>query len=85
MAESGQRRIHITDDLDDIVDDEEDEEWKQWGKKTTSLLDEMGPPPTDFSGMSMEEIQEEMMKRIVGPVFGFVKLRPGVPRNPVIN
>ncbi|KAG5538360.1 hypothetical protein RHGRI_019069 [Rhododendron griersonianum] len=74
FAEGGQRKIHITDDLDDVVDDEEDEEWKQWGKKPRPEYD---PPPTDFSDMDLPQIQAEMMKRQFGRVFGFVKLRLG--------
>lgn len=77
FSEGGQRRFHITDDLDDVVDDEEDEEWKQWGKAPPPEYD---PPPTDFSGMDMPKIQEEMMKRQFGPVFGFVKLQLGAAR-----
>ncbi|KAE9457339.1 hypothetical protein C3L33_10777, partial [Rhododendron williamsianum] len=59
FAEGGQKRIHITDNLDDVVDDEEDEEWKQWGKKPPPEYD---PPPTNFSGMDLPQIQAEMMK-----------------------
>lgn len=77
----GKRRIHITDDLADVIDDEEDEGWKQWGKKSSKS--EFDPPPTDFSGMDLPQIQAEMMKRQFGPVFGFVKLRLGdVKRTP---
>ncbi|CAI0430753.1 unnamed protein product [Linum tenue] len=74
------KKFHITDDLRDVVDDEEDEAWKEWGKKKTS--DVFDPPPSDMSGMELEQIQEAFMKRTMGPVFGFVKLRPGVKRTP---
>ncbi|XP_068640178.1 uncharacterized protein [Aristolochia californica] len=72
------RRVHISDDLDDVVDEEEDEGWKEWGKKKTGST-EFDPPP-DFKGMDPSEFQDEMLKRQFGPVFGFVKLRLGVPR-----
>ncbi|GMP43519.1 hypothetical protein CsSME_00012848 [Camellia sinensis var. sinensis] len=75
FAEGGKRRIHITDDLDDVVDDEEDEAWKQWGKKSPPPRAEFDPPPMDFSNMDLPEMQNEMLKRQLGPVFGFVKLR----------
>ncbi|CAL1408816.1 unnamed protein product [Linum trigynum] len=79
-VDGGPRKFHITDDLRDVVDDEEDEAWKEWGKKKTS--DEFDPPPSDMSNMELEEIQEAFMKRTMGPVFGFVKLRPGIKRTP---
>ncbi|KAL9673148.1 hypothetical protein QQ045_029401 [Rhodiola kirilowii] len=79
IADAGKKKIHITDDLDDVVDDEEDESWKEWGKKKQAAESEFDPPP-DFSKMEMMDIQEEMMKRQIGPVFGFVKLRLGVKR-----
>ncbi|THG02381.1 hypothetical protein TEA_030013 [Camellia sinensis var. sinensis] len=75
LAEGGKRRIHITDDLDDVVDDDEDEAWKQWGKKSPPPRAEFDPPPMDFSNMDLPEMQNEMLKRQLGPVFGFVKLR----------
>ncbi|XAR63044.1 hypothetical protein NMG60_11022836 [Bertholletia excelsa] len=78
LVEGGQRRISITDDLDDVVDDEEDEAWKEWGKKKSSP--EFDPPPMDFSGMDIAQIQTEMLKRQIGPVMGFIKLRLGVQR-----
>ncbi|KAJ4843632.1 hypothetical protein Tsubulata_020146 [Turnera subulata] len=81
VAEGGKRRIHITDELDDVVDDEEDEAWKQWGQKPKPA-DRLDPPPSDLSRMSIQEIQEMMMKSQTGPVFGFVKLRLGVRRTP---
>uniref|UniRef100_A0A7N0R8C1 Mesoderm development candidate 2 n=1 Tax=Kalanchoe fedtschenkoi TaxID=63787 RepID=A0A7N0R8C1_KALFE len=77
-AQIADAKIHITDDLDDVVDDEEDESWKEWGKKKAAGS-EFDPPP-DFSKMELMDIQEEMMKRQVGPVFGFVKLRLGIKR-----
>lgn len=84
IAEAGQRRVHITDDLDDVVDDEEDEQWKQWGHSSRSAPSppDLDPPP-DFSKMDLSQIQEEMMRRHVGPTFGFVKLRLGVRRTRV--
>ncbi|KAK6239817.1 hypothetical protein QUC31_005286 [Theobroma cacao] len=78
-VEGGKRRIHITDDLDDVVDDEEDEAWKDWGKKKTSP--EFDPPPSDLDKMEFSQIQEEVMKRHMGPAFGFVKLRLGNRRD----
>ena len=80
-VEGGKRRIHITDDLDDVVDDDEDEAWKEWGKKKSSQ--EFDPPPSDFDKMELSQIQEEVMKRHMGPAFGFVKLRLGIPRDQV--
>ncbi|OMO78758.1 Mesoderm development candidate 2 [Corchorus capsularis] len=73
----GGKRIHITDDLDDVVDDEEDEEWKEWGKSSP----EFDPPPSDFDKMEPSQIQEELMKRQMGPAIGFIKLRLGIPRD----
>ncbi|KAG8391848.1 hypothetical protein BUALT_Bualt01G0229600 [Buddleja alternifolia] len=70
-------KIHITDDLDDVVDDEEDDTWREWGKKKQPEFD---PPPTDLTKMDLHEMQDEMMKHQFGPVFGFVKLRPGARR-----
>ncbi|GFZ06834.1 hypothetical protein Acr_18g0010040 [Actinidia rufa] len=84
-AEGGKRRIHITDDLDDVVDDDEDESWREWGKKSPPSRAEFDPPPTDFSGMELPEIQAQMLQRQLGPVFGFVKLRFGVKRTPVLQ
>lgn len=84
FADGGQRRIHITDDLDDVVDDEEDESWKEWGKKKSASSD-FDLPPADLSKMEFSEIQAEMMKRHSGPAMGFVKLRLGVRRTPVRN
>ncbi|KAK3028772.1 hypothetical protein RJ639_037993 [Escallonia herrerae] len=78
-AEGG--KIHITDDL---ADDEEDEAWKEWAKKSAKSTPEFDPPPTDFSAMDLPEIQAEMMKRQLGPAFGFVKLRLGARRTPVV-
>ncbi|KAK4339292.1 hypothetical protein RND71_040754 [Anisodus tanguticus] len=68
FAEGVQRRIHVSDDLNDVLDSEEDEEGKQWGRKETAN--------------SGSDIQSEMMKRVLGPVFGFVKLRLGTRRTP---
>ncbi|EYU32141.1 hypothetical protein ABFS82_02G165100 [Erythranthe guttata] len=82
FADALQRRVHIPDELDDVVDDEEDDEWREWGKPKKQP--EFDPPPTDFTKFSLEEMQDEMMKRQQGPVFGFVKLRPGTPRSPEI-
>ncbi|XP_011092637.1 uncharacterized protein LOC105172756 [Sesamum indicum] len=73
-------KVHIPDELDDVVDDEEDEAWREWGKPKNQP--EFDPPPTDFTKMGLQEMQDEMMKRQQGPVFGFVKLRPGTPRTP---
>lgn len=84
FADGGQRRIHITDDLDDVVDDEEDDSWKDWGKKK-SVSSDFDIPPADLSKMDFPEIQAEMMKRHSGPTMGFVKLRLGVRRTPVRN
>ncbi|KAK4411412.1 hypothetical protein Sango_0214200 [Sesamum angolense] len=70
-------KVHIPDELDDVVDDEEDEAWREWGKPKQQL--EFDPPPTDFTKMGLPEMQDEMMKRQQGPLFGFVKLRPGTP------
>ncbi|CAN8286185.1 unnamed protein product [Cochlearia groenlandica] len=78
LAEAGQRRIEISDDLDDVEDNEEDDTWKDWGKKAATP--EFDPPP-DFSTMGFEQIQAEMAKRTFGPVVGFVKLRLGVGRS----
>lgn len=80
-VDGGKRKVHITDDLDDVVDDEEDEDWKEWGKRKSSP--EFDPPPSDFDKMEPSQIQEEIMKRQMGPTFGFVKLRFGIPRNRV--
>lgn len=82
LAEGVQRRIHITDDLDDVVDDEEDEAWREWGKKKSTSKPEFDPPPDDFSNMDIAQMQSEMLKRQVGPVFGFAKLRIGPRRTP---
>lgn len=82
FANGAQRTIQVSDDLDDVVDDEEDEAWREWGKKKSTNSD-FDPPPTDLSRMSPSEIQAEMMKRQLGPVFGFVKLRLGTRRTPV--
>ncbi|XP_073061818.1 uncharacterized protein [Primulina eburnea] len=79
FAEASKRRIHVDDNLDDVVDDEEDEAWREWGKKKQPEFD---PPPTDFTGTGLQEMQEELMKRQLGPVFGFVKLVPGTRRTP---
>jgi hypothetical protein len=84
VAGASNRRVHITDDLDDVVDDEEDDAWKQWGKKSTPSPD-LDLRPSDLSGMSAPEIQDEMMKRHSGPTFGFVKLRPGGRRSRVMK
>lgn len=83
FADALQRRVHITDELDDVVDDEEDDDWREWGKPKNQP--EFDPPPTDFTKMSLEEMQDEVLKRQQGPVFGFVKLRPGIPRTPVMR
>ena len=78
FALGGKRRVHITDDLDDVYDDEEDDAWREWGKKPAPSF-----PPSDLSNMEPSQIKEEMKKRHVGPVIGFVKLRLGVRRTPV--
>ncbi|KAL3829678.1 hypothetical protein ACJIZ3_018480 [Penstemon smallii] len=78
FAQAAKPKIHVTDDLDDVVDDEEDEAWREWGKKKNKP--DFDPPPTDFTKMGVEQLQEEMMKRQLGPVFGFVKIRPGTRR-----
>lgn len=83
FADASQRKIQIPDELDDVVDDEEDDDWREWGK--TKKQPEFDPPPTDFTKMGVQEMQDEMMKRQLGPVFGFVKLRPGTPRTPVMS
>ncbi|KAL8499971.1 hypothetical protein ACS0TY_019826 [Phlomoides rotata] len=80
LADAVQRKVHIPDDLDDVVDDEEDDEWREWGNPKKQP--EFDPPPTDFTKMGLQEMQDEMMKRQTGPVFGFVKLRLGTPRTP---
>lgn len=84
LAEAGKGRIvHIPDELDDVVDDEEDEEWRNWGKKKEKQPDDDDDddePPPDFDNMDPAQIQDELMKRNTGPVFGFVKLRLGVKR-----
>ncbi|KAL2469039.1 Mesoderm development candidate 2 [Forsythia ovata] len=79
FSDAAKRRIHISDDLDDVVDDEEDEAWRDWGNNKKKP--DFDPPPTDFNKLSLSEIQDEMMKRQFGPVFGFVKLRPGTGRS----
>ncbi|XP_051127351.1 uncharacterized protein LOC127248828 [Andrographis paniculata] len=79
FACASQRKIHIPDELDDVVDDEEDEDWREWGRTKTET--DFDPPP-DFTTMNLQEMQDEMMKRQLGPVFGFVKLRPGRRRTP---
>ena len=84
LAAGGKRSVQIPDELDDVVDDEEDEAWKEWGKRSAPPT-KFDPPPTDFSGMDLSEIQAEMLKRHSGPAFGFVKLRLGVRRSPVIE
>ncbi|VFQ76406.1 unnamed protein product [Cuscuta campestris] len=82
LADGAHRRIHITDDLEDVVDDEEDDSWREWGVKKTSPP-EFDPPPMDLIGdMDPSRMQEEMMKRQIGPVFGFAKLRLGSRRTP---
>ncbi|EFJ10320.1 hypothetical protein SELMODRAFT_427257 [Selaginella moellendorffii] len=73
------KKVRIPDHLDDVVDDEEDEEWKMWGKKAVSKP--VFDPPPDFTGMTPDQIQAEMMKRHIGPAMGFVKLRLDVPRS----
>ncbi|KAG0454388.1 hypothetical protein HPP92_025692 [Vanilla planifolia] len=78
-AAAGNRRVSVPDDLSDVVDNEEDEEWKKWGQKATRSEDTL--PPPDFSKMNPAEIQVEMMKRLTGPAFGFVKLKPDVSRS----
>ncbi|CAL5363493.1 unnamed protein product [Camellia sinensis] len=83
VAEGGKRRIHITNDLNNVVDDEEDEAWKQWSKKSPPPRAEFDPSPMDFSSMDLPEIQNEMLKRQLGPVFGFVKLRLDVETTPI--
>lgn len=82
LAEGAKRRIHVADNLDDVVDDEEDEAWKEWGKKKSTTRPQFDPPPDDFSNMDVAEMQSEMLKRQVGPVFGFAKLRIGPRRTP---
>ncbi|KAH0751726.1 hypothetical protein AABB24_017030 [Solanum stoloniferum] len=79
FVDGAQRTIQVSDDLDDVVDDEEDEAWREWGRKKSTSSD-FDPPPPDFGTMSPSEIQAEMMKRQLGPVFGFVKLRLGTRR-----
>lgn len=80
FAEGLQRRIHVSDDLNG----EEGEELKQWGEKKTANSDsESEPPANDVEKMSPSDIQSEMMKRVLGPLFGFVKLRLGTRRTPV--
>lgn len=79
FVDGAQRTIQVSDDLDDVVDDEEDEAWREWGRKKSTSSD-FYPPPPDFGTMSPSEIQAEMMKRQLGPVFGFVKLRLGTRR-----
>ncbi|KAL6494012.1 hypothetical protein OROGR_031921 [Orobanche gracilis] len=80
FAHASQRRVHIPDDLDDVVDDEEDDAWREWGKPKKQP--DFDPPPTDFAKFGIQQMQDEMMKRQQGPVFGFVKLRPGSTRTP---
>lgn len=80
LAEASQRKIHIPDELDDVVDDEEDDDWREWGK--TKKQPELDPPPPDFTKMGLHEMQG---REIMGPVFGFVKLRPGTLRTPVMS
>ncbi|XP_047318047.1 uncharacterized protein LOC124921428 [Impatiens glandulifera] len=80
FTEGGKRRIHVTDDLNDVIDNEEDEAWREWGKKSSPSMAKFDPPPTDFENMDLHEIQEQMLKRQLGPVFGFVKLRFGIRR-----
>ncbi|KAG5626701.1 hypothetical protein H5410_011919 [Solanum commersonii] len=75
FAEGLQRRIHVSDDLNDVVDNEEGEELKPANS-------ESAPPPNDVEKMSPSDIQSEMMRRVLGPVFGFVKLRLGTRRTP---
>ncbi|MCD7449162.1 hypothetical protein HAX54_049525 [Datura stramonium] len=81
FAEGDQRRIHVSDDFDAVVDSEKCEEGKQWGRKKTANS-EFDSPPNDFEKTSPSDIQSEMMKRVLGPVFGFVKLRLGTRRTP---
>jgi len=78
-AAEAKKPIHIPDELDDVVDDEEDEAWKEWGKPKSKSPPPFDPPP-DMTGMDPSQIQSEMLKRHIGPSFGFVKLRLGVPR-----
>lgn len=78
-AAEAKKPIHIPDELDDVVDDEEDEEWKEWGKPKSKSPPPFDPPP-DIAGMDPSQIQSEMLKRHIGPSFGFVKLRLDVPR-----
>ncbi|KAL3622140.1 hypothetical protein CASFOL_033551 [Castilleja foliolosa] len=80
FADAAKRSVHIPDDLDDVVDDEEDDAWREWGKPKKQP--ESDPPPTDFAKLGIQQMQDEMMKRQQGPVFGFVKLRPGNRRTP---
>lgn len=80
FAQAGKRRVHITDDLDDVFDDEEDDAWREWGKKPTPNFQ-----PSDISKMDPSQIQAEMMNRHTGPVIGFVKLRLGAQRTPVMK
>nr|KYP64219.1 hypothetical protein KK1_018810 [Cajanus cajan] len=77
FALAGKRKVHITDDLDDVFDDEEDDAWKEWGKKPAPSF-----APSDFTKLDPSQIQEEMKKRHVGPLIGFVKLRFGARRTP---
>ncbi|KAL2330281.1 hypothetical protein Fmac_017862 [Flemingia macrophylla] len=74
---AGKRRVHITDDLDDVFDDEEDDAWKEWGRKPAPSF-----APSDFTKLDPSQIQDEMKKRHVGPLIGFVKLRLGTRRTP---
>lgn len=76
FANAAQRKIHIPDELDDVVDDEEDDDWRDWGN--AKKRPEFDLPPADFAGMGLPE-------DIMGPVFGFVKLRPGTRRAPVMS
>ncbi|KAL0464818.1 UNVERIFIED_CONTAM: hypothetical protein Slati_0369400 [Sesamum latifolium] len=70
-------KVHIPDELDDVVDDEEDEAWREWGKPKKQP--EFDPPPTDFTKMGLQEMQDEMMKRQQGPVFGSSSSDPALP------
>ncbi|TMW92698.1 hypothetical protein EJD97_012675, partial [Solanum chilense] len=81
FAEGLQRRIHVSDDLNGDVDNEEGEELKQWGEKKPQNS-ESAPPSNDVEKRSPSDIQSEMMRRVLGPVFGFVKLRLGTRRTP---
>ncbi|XP_062209108.1 uncharacterized protein LOC133910886 [Phragmites australis] len=76
------KRVSIPDDLRDVVDDEEDEDWRHWGVGSARSRGPAGDdPPPDLSRMDPAAVQAELLHRHAGPSFGFVKLRPGIPRS----